>query len=353
MSWSGPSGEPERLARAESAELAYGVSASSSGEEAEAAARGGASAAELFDTRRRHSVAAECLEPYRYLCASPGKNVRSLLIDCFQEWLEVPADKEAAIKQVVGFLHNASLLVDDIEDGSKLRRGQPVAHLVFGVPQTLNCANYIYFLAMEKCLSLQSAAALQIFTEELLNLHRGQGRELFWRDGSSTCPSEEDYVAMVQDKTGGLFRLGVGLLQCFSARQPRRDFSRLVNLLAVYFQVRDDLINLASKSYQVNKSFCEDLTEGKFSFPVIHGIRTSPFGDTRVLAILKQRTDNHDLKLSVVRFLRTETRSFSYTVDYLDCVFAQIQAEVDALGGSARLMALMAGLKREVQECEL
>jgi len=55
------------------------------------------------------------------------------------------------IKQIVGFLHNASLLIDDIEDDSKLRRGKPVAHMVYGVPQTLNCANYVYFLAMEKC----------------------------------------------------------------------------------------------------------------------------------------------------------------------------------------------------------
>lgn len=47
-------------------------------------------------------------------------------------------------------LHNASLLVDDIEDGSKLRRGLPVAHDVFGVPTTLNTANYVYFLALER-----------------------------------------------------------------------------------------------------------------------------------------------------------------------------------------------------------
>ena len=47
-------------------------------------------------------------------------------------------------------LHNASLLLDDIEDGSELRRGAPTAHKVFGEALTINSANYLYFVALEK-----------------------------------------------------------------------------------------------------------------------------------------------------------------------------------------------------------
>ena len=60
----------------------------------------------------------------------------------FQCILAVPESELGIIKDVIGRLHDASLLVDDIEDGSKLRRGRPAAHTVFGVPSTLNCANY-------------------------------------------------------------------------------------------------------------------------------------------------------------------------------------------------------------------
>ena len=52
-------------------------------------------------------------------------------------------------------------------------------------------------------------------SEELLNLHRGQGMDLFWRD-TLTCPSEDDYLEMVENKTGGLFRLAVKLMQAES-----------------------------------------------------------------------------------------------------------------------------------------
>merc|ERR1711871_97913 len=85
------------------------------------------------------------------------------------------------------------------------------------------------------------------------------------------CPTEEDYKQMVQQKTGGLFRLAVGIMQVFSSNKS--DLIPLVNQLALYYQILDDYLNLNSEKYHQNKSFCEDLTEGKFSFPIIHCIR--------------------------------------------------------------------------------
>lgn len=59
---------------------------------------------------------------------------------------------------------------------------------------------------------MHNPKALMVFTEELLNLHRGQGMELFWRD-TLTCPSEADYFEMISNKTGGLYRLALKLMQ--------------------------------------------------------------------------------------------------------------------------------------------
>lgn len=105
--------------------------------------------------------------------------------------------------------------VDDVEDSSLLRRGIPVAHSIFGTPQTINSANYVYFRALSLLLSMNNPKLIEIFTEELLNLHRGQGMDLYWRD-SLTCPSEADYLEMVGNKTGGLFRLAIKLMQAES-----------------------------------------------------------------------------------------------------------------------------------------
>lgn len=109
-----------------------------------------------------------------------------------------------------------------------------------------------------------------------MELHRGQGMEIYWRD-NFTCPTESEYKQMTIRKTGGLFMLAVRLMQLFS--NESRDFSRLAAILGLYFQIRDDYCNLCHSEYKENKSFCEDLTEGKFSFPIMHAIQNESDGN--------------------------------------------------------------------------
>ena len=61
--------------------------------------------------------------------------------------------------------------------------------------------------------------------------------DIHWRD-SFQCPTEEQYLQMIRRKTGGLFGLGVKLMQLFS--EDERDYTRLISLLGTYFQIRDD-----------------------------------------------------------------------------------------------------------------
>jgi geranylgeranyl diphosphate synthase type 3 len=86
---------------------------------------------------------------------------------------------------------------DDIQDNSILRRGIPVAHSIHGVASTVNAASYVLFIALERLLSLNHPDATAIYTEQLLELHQGQGIEIYWRD-NYICPSGEEYQEMVK-----------------------------------------------------------------------------------------------------------------------------------------------------------
>ncbi|CAE6456442.1 unnamed protein product [Rhizoctonia solani] len=192
------------------------------------------------------------LEPFTYLTSNPGKDMRSHLIEAFNVWLQVEPQQLAIVGKVVSMLHNASLMMDDVEDDSQLRRGAPVAHKIYGIPQTINTANYVYFLAYGELFKLRDGDAShrtkdldKVVTEELLNLHRGQGLDLFWRD-SLECPTEAEYIEMVNNKTGGLFRIAIKLMMALSPVEPKVDYVPLVNLIGVYFQIRDDYMNLQS-----------------------------------------------------------------------------------------------------------
>ncbi|KAL7995167.1 putative polyprenyl synthetase, isoprenoid synthase domain superfamily [Plasmopara halstedii] len=291
-----------------------------------------------------HDHESKLLEPYTYISELPGKNVRGKLIGAFQSWLHAPVEAVEGIQRIVDQLHNASLLIDDIEDDSEMRRGQPVAHHIFGVPATINCANYVYFLSLQKCQALGNPKALQVYTDEMLRLHQGQGLDIFWRDHLQ-CPTVDEYLEMVQNKTGGLFRLAVGLMQAFS--DSTLDFIPLVNALAVYFQIRDDYVNLLDEAYMENKSYCEDLTEGKFSFPLIVAIRENP-QDTRLLSILKQRTKSVHLKQYAVQYLR-ETGAVKLTIAKLNATVDEIRREIASLGGNSALERIVDGLHANIK----
>ncbi|XP_020777089.1 geranylgeranyl pyrophosphate synthase isoform X1 [Boleophthalmus pectinirostris] len=276
------------------------------------------------------------LEPYKYLLQLPGKQVRTKLAQAFNHWLQVPEDKLQVIIEVTEMLHNASLLIDDIEDSSKLRRGFPVAHSIYGIPSVINSANYVYFLGLEKVLTLDHPEAVKVFTSQLLELHRGQGLDIFWRD-TYTCPTEDEYRNMVLQKTGGLFGLAVGLMQLFS--EWKHDLKPLLDTLGLFFQIRDDYANLSSKEYSENKSFCEDLTEGKFSFPTIHAIWSCP-ESTQVQNILRQRTENMDIKKYCVDYLE-KVGSFEYTRKTLWDLEAEAYRLIKELGGNPQLESLV------------
>ncbi|PYH98596.1 terpenoid synthase [Aspergillus ellipticus CBS 707.79] len=268
------------------------------------------------------------LGPYHYMLQHPGKDIRRQFINAFNVWLKVPPESLSIITRVVAMLHTASLLIDDVEDNSVLRRGIPVAHNIYGTAQTINSANYVYFLALQEVQKLNNPTAIDIYVQELLNLHRGQGMDLFWRD-TLTCPSEEEYLEMVGNKTGGLFRLAVKLMQAES--DTGKDCVSLVNVMGLIFQICDDYLNLSNTTYTKNKGLCEDLTEGKYSFPIIHSIRANP-GNHQLVSILKQKTKDEEVKLYALSYMES-TGSFAHTRDVVGELREKALALIDEIDG--------------------
>ncbi|KAH3902192.1 related to Geranylgeranyl pyrophosphate synthase [Saccharomycodes ludwigii] len=277
--------------------------------------------------------------PYNYLSNNTsGKNFRTLLIKNFNEiYYHLPPDKVELICLVAEKLHNASLIIDDIEDNSEQRRGLKTCHLVYGIAGSLNSANYAYFEALQLLIDynklidrndLRLLTIIKIFNEELLNLHRGQGLDIYWRDYmirvKDLIPKEIDYYNMVMNKTGGLFRLIIKLMQCYIRPEEENikqneENVHFCNLLGILYQVKDDYLNLIETTeVSINKgTFAEDITEGKFSFPIIHGINyeLERENSSFIYNILRSKTKNPETKRKVLDYLKNESKSLDYTKD--------------------------------------
>ncbi len=72
---------------------------------------------------------------------------------------------------------------------------------VYGIPSVINTANYVMFIALERTIALGHPEAVRVYSEQMLELHRGQGKEIYWRDNYH-CPTEEEYKTMTIGKTG-------------------------------------------------------------------------------------------------------------------------------------------------------
>ncbi|TPX54559.1 hypothetical protein SeMB42_g00237 [Synchytrium endobioticum] len=290
-------------------------------------------------------------EPYKYLLSLGGKGIRNKLMDAFNHYLHVSPAKLGVIKTCIEMLHNASLLIDDIEDNSSMRRGKPSAHVKYGLPSTINTGNLCYFFTLQNVLKAYEddkdmcINMMRAFTEEMVQLHRGQGFELHWRDhGECACPSMDEYRDMVSNKTGGLLRLGVKMMQYASGSD--KNLVEIADLIGVHFQIRDDYLNLASTKYTDAKGFCEDLSEGKFSYPIIHSIQSSSDQAQELLRIVRSKPTDVATKLRALELIQ-ETKSLEQTESVIDALDAQITEELLKLGGNPILEKVMTILREE------
>ncbi|EFQ93661.1 hypothetical protein PTT_08883 [Pyrenophora teres f. teres 0-1] len=232
--------------------------------------------------------------PFDYISSLPSKGVRDVFVDALNVWLDVPTPTILHIKSISNRLQSASLMLDDIEDGSSLRRSHPATHTVFGTAQTINSGCWEILNAVQETQQL-GPEAVKIVLEELSELHIGQSYDLYWTQ-HSCCPSEDEYLEMVSKKTGGLFRLIVRLLLDGSeSKAPKghlhTDMGHLASLIGIQYQIRDDYQNLYCPDYGVQKGFCQDLDEGKFSFPLLHALSVQPSSKKLLCELIQRRRD--------------------------------------------------------------
>ncbi|KAI0124117.1 isoprenoid synthase domain-containing protein [Xylariales sp. AK1849] len=272
--------------------------------------------------------------PALYVGSLPGKKIRNKLADALNIWLGIAEDDLTQIKNIIHVLHNASLILDDVEDGSVARRGRPATHMVFGTPQAINSAGYQINEAMKEVIKLGDARCLETFSEKMDNLYVGQGHELFWAFNIQR-PTVEEYLSMVDCKTGALFNMLVRLMSAKShlTSSSTPDLRPLVALLGRYFQIRDDYMNLTSLEYTDQKGFCDDLDEGKFSLILIHAIENAPEAECSILKhVLSQRHMTNGMSLAqkhLVLDILTTAGSLQYTTSALNGLSQEINREIE------------------------
>lgn len=217
-----------------------------------------------------------------------------------------------ALTPIPELLHSGTIVVDDIEDGTELRRGKPAMHKLFGMDIAINNGMMLYYLPMvllakQNSLSLgQKNKLYEIYVDEMLKLSFGQGMDIFWHRGGKKIVSEDNYLQMCSFKTGTLARLSAkfGAVIGGAGDKTTLLLGDFANTIGVAFQIRDDVLNL-SEERSLGKEFAEDIHEGKRTLMVIHAYNNSSKRDAdRLLEIISSHPSDEELKREAISILQ-------------------------------------------------
>jgi len=238
-----------------------------------------------------------------------GKRWRPTLFILMSEALGVNVKNVLDLVLLPEFLHEGSIIIDDIEDSSEERRGKPALHKIYGEDVAINAGNALYYLSLLPLIknkgNFDSKNLLKIYdvySRELIKIHFGQAADIAWHKGIADADniSEEEYLEMCSNKTGCIARLAAKIAAIIAGKSDKEieKIGKFTETIGIAFQIQDDILNLIGEEFTAKKGGAgEDITEGKRSLLIIHTLQKANEKDRkRLLEILRMHTLDQKLR---------------------------------------------------------
>ncbi len=204
-----------------------------------------------------------------HLIAGGGKRMRPMLTLAGAQVVGYQGTRHHKLAAAVEFIHTATLLHDDVVDGSEMRRGKEAANIVYGNPATVLVGDFLFSRAFELMVEDGSLKVLKILSGASAIIAQGEVDQLVAQRKIET--SEERYLHIIGAKTAALFaaasRISAVVAECSEDEEMALDaYGRN---LGIAFQLVDDAIDYDSDAEEMGKSRGDDFREGKMTLPVI------------------------------------------------------------------------------------
>jgi octaprenyl-diphosphate synthase len=225
-----------------------------------------------------------------YLLNAGGKRLRPALLLLTAKMLGKVSPMAIRLAAVVEFIHNATLVHDDIIDGADTRRGRPSANSHWGNSMTVLAGDWLYMQSFAVALSEKNLDVLDTLIDITQKMVEGELLQLTFLGRSEV--TEAQLLDIVERKTAYLFS-GCTKLPALAAGMNHGSAQRLSDIgksLGMAFQLVDDLLDLTSTQDVLGKPVANDLKEGKMTLPVLYAIRNGNGEDTlKVQRVLDER----------------------------------------------------------------
>lgn len=265
-----------------------------------------------------------------HLIAGGGKRMRPMLTLACAELLDYPGNRHHRLAAAVEFIHTATLLHDDVVDGSDLRRGKRTANIIWGNPASVLVGDFLFSRSFELMVEDGSLKVLKILSHASAVIAEGEVNQL--TAARRVDLGEDRYLDIIGAKTAALFAAACRIAAVVAER-PESEEAALDSYgrnLGIAFQLVDDAIDYVSDAGTMGKDTGDDFREGKMTLPLILAYARGNAQDRTFWkdAIEGRRDSDEDLA-HATQLLR-DTRAID---DTLARARHYGQRAIDALGG--------------------
>ena len=270
-----------------------------------------------------------------------GKRWRPSLFLLICESLGVNSEDVLDFAVIPEIIHNGTLIADDVEDQSDLRRGKPCTYRIFGLDVAVNLSNFMFFLPMitlifkkNKMPPEKMNKLYEIYIQEMVNLSLGQAIDIAWHKGlvSPYEVSEKEYFQMCAYKTGTLARMAAKMACVIAGAEDSvvETMGKFAESLGIAFQIQDDILDLVSEEFAKGKGgLGKDITEGKLTLMVIHTIKKASASDRKKLIEILEAHSSDEAEKNMAISIIKKYGSIDYAKRVAADMVKNSWAEVD------------------------
>ena len=204
-----------------------------------------------------------------HLIAGGGKRMRPMLTLACARLLDYSGSRHHKLAAAVEFIHTATLLHDDVVDGSGMRRGKRTANIIWGNPASVLVGDFLFSRSFELMVEDGSLKVLRILSHASAVIAEGEVNQLTAQRRIET--SEDHYLDIISAKTAALFAAACRIAAAVAERDEKVEeaLDAYGRNLGIAFQLIDDAIDYVSDTTTMGKGVGDDFRDGKVTLPVI------------------------------------------------------------------------------------
>ncbi|QXK92278.1 polyprenyl synthetase family protein [Neoehrlichia mikurensis] len=270
-------------------------------------------------TNQSHNKISLITDIMCHLIQSGGKRIRPIILFTICKMLNYHEQTKIYVAAAIEFIHNATLLHDDVIDSSELRRGVRTSNFIWGNKASILVGDFLLASAFQWITLCNSFPLLSILSQASNTIITGEIKQMFAQDNINI--TQEEYIEIISAKTASLFSAtceSAALISNATIKEQNslKDFGYN---LGISFQIIDDILDYTAQNAKFGKSKGNDFYEGKVTLPIIIAYKNATKEEKEFWdQLINSKNKNFEQALAYIKAHNVIHQSIKFAQTYIN-----------------------------------